>query len=180
MNGYGSIWEKIPGLFEALKHCISEKWSASRSADHLSDIAQQKLSRNALIGKARRSGMAFGSDDAGQYARPPKIARKLRQVPYNITSQKAAPIELPEEPPLPPDFLGLALLDLPRNGCRYPSGDSSFLFCGNVQDGESSYCAYHRHICHVPYVTKGGKPWFALRDLKNPTSPIQFKQPVKP
>jgi hypothetical protein len=143
-----SIWSTIPGLFEALGKCISDKWSARQTADELSIIAGQPISRNACISKALRSGIPnFQSVEVGKYPRKPKQSRKSHQVPINITRQKVPSIDLPDELPLPADFLGLSLMELPKHGCRYPSGDGPFFFCGQQQWADSSYCGHHHRIC---------------------------------
>ena len=129
-NGVGSIWSTIPGLFDALGQFIKDNLSAKKTAENLSELAGQYISKNSVIGKARRDGLPpFQSGEDGKYARKPKQPRKYRQVPINIIRQKAPSRELPDELPLPADFLGLTLIELPKNGCLYPSGDGPFFFC---------------------------------------------------
>jgi hypothetical protein len=154
---YGlSIWVRIPTLVSELCQHLADKWSASQTAEALSRTAGQHISRNAVIGKARRDGIAFESGMDGKYKRGPK---KVRQVPYNITRQKSPFIDLPDELPLPADFLGLTLMELPNNGCRYPSGDGPFFFCGQPQWSDSSYCGHHHQICNtgIPQFRKSGE-----------------------
>ena len=154
-----SIWSTIPGLIEALGQCIADKLSASQTASHISILAGQTLSRNACIGAAKRRGMRFGSVKVGKYPRKPKQPRKYRQVPINIIRVKAPSIDLPDELPLPADFLGLTLMELPENGCLYPSGDGPFFFCGQPQWAESAYCGHHHRICNtgIPLFKKPGE-----------------------
>ena len=159
-NGVSSIWSTIPGLFESLGQFIKDNLSAKKTAENLSELAGQYISKNAVIGKARRDGLpAFQSGEDGKYARKPKQPRKSRQVPINITRQKVPSREFPGEILLPTDFLGLPLIDLPKNGCRYPSGDGPFFFCGQPQWGNSSYCRHHHRVCNtgIPAFRKQGE-----------------------
>jgi hypothetical protein len=157
MNGTSSIWNKIPGLIEALGQCISKNWSARKTAESLSELAGQRVSKNMVIGKARRSDLpSFQSGEDGKYPRKPKPLR--RQVPINVIRPKPE-YEQPPERPITADFLGLTLMELSDNGCRFPAGEGpSYLFCGNPQWGESSYCEKHHLICNTgipPYKRAG-------------------------
>ena len=157
MNGYGSIWNKIPGLIEALHQCIANKWSARQTAAKISELAGQPISRNAMIGAARRRGMRFGSEDEGQYPRKPKAPR---QVPINIIREKVPSRELPDELPMQANFLGLTIAELGDNQCRYPAGEQvPYLFCGQPQWVNSPYCRHHHLICNIgfPAFKKQGK-----------------------
>ena len=174
MNSGWSIWNKVPGLIEALCQAIADKLTARQAAEKLSGLAGTTLSRNAMIGAAKRRGMRFGGGT------PLPRKKTVRQEPVNIIRPKIV-YEQPPEAPVPADFLGLTILDLPLNGCRYPSGDGPYLFCGNPQRDGSSYCAYHHKKCnYMPERKDGGNQWFALRDLKARTTPIPSKPPTTP
>src|ERR1035437_3230976 len=103
-NEHTSIWSRIPALVTELRQHLADKWSASRTSNALSNTAGQLISRNAVIGKARRDGIVFESGMDGKYKRGPK---KVRQVPINIVRVKAPSIGLPDEQPKQPDFIGL-------------------------------------------------------------------------
>jgi hypothetical protein len=46
-------------------------------------------------------------------------------------------------------FLGIALIDLDQNHCRYPEGDDPILFCGQQAVPGSPYCATHTKLCYT-------------------------------
>ena len=154
MNGNGSIWTKIPGLIEALGQCIAKNWSAKKTSENLSELAGQRITKNSVIGRARRTGLPhFQSGEDGKYARKPKKPRKSRaQVPYNITRIKSPSIDLPDELPLQADFLGLTIEEVGNNQCRYPHGEQvPYLFCGQPVRGESSWCSHHFRVVSAGY-----------------------------
>ena len=148
-----SIWATIPGLFEALGRCISDKLSARQTADELSIIAGQPISRNACISKAHRSGIPnFQSVEVGKYPRKPRQSRKSHQVPINITRQKVPSRSLPDELPVQADFLGLTIEEVGNGQCRYPHGEQvPYLFCGGPVAGKSSWCPHHFRIVSAGY-----------------------------
>jgi hypothetical protein len=47
---------------------------------------------------------------------------------------------------------GFELLDLPDNGCSFPTGENEHrhLFCGLERHGTRSYCAAHSRISYRP------------------------------
>jgi GcrA cell cycle regulator len=48
-------------------------------------------------------------------------------------------------------FLGIALIDLNQNHCRYPEGDDPILFCGQPALKGSPYCVTHTKLCYDGY-----------------------------
>lgn len=140
MTEYVLHWAKIPVFLAIMKRCILKKWSARQTAERISRLAGYTVTRNALIGAARRRGMAFQSDMDGEYPRKPKKPRVRKPKQY-----------VPSEPLIIQEFLGLSILDLPNNGCHYPNGDGPFLFCGQPKSAGSSYCPHHHQICYIGY-----------------------------
>lgn len=49
------------------------------------------------------------------------------------------------------------LMDLEDHDCRYPFGDSSIMFCGEVKQDKSSYCEFHHRLCWRPAITQAPK-----------------------
>ena len=42
-----------------------------------------------------------------------------------------------------------SLIELESEDCRYPFGDETFLFCGEVKREKSSYCEFHHRLCWI-------------------------------
>lgn len=82
---------------------------------------------------------------------------------------KPMPLKPGEVPPprnvgIPePTSLALDMEDLMAGQCRYPHGDAPFTFCGQPQNGEHSYCAYHVALTH-----QGGSVAPSLSDSDQP------------
>jgi GcrA cell cycle regulator len=148
-----------PERIEHLRHLWDvEGLSASLIADRLSCRSEgQYFSRNAIIGKVRRLGLAFR--DAPISRRPtPKGAKRKKYVCSKPLPEQVIMPAIPVEP-LPPEGQAPAklfhLLDLENNQCRYCYGDPREPgphFCG--RDGANmtlgiAYCEEHRKLCSV-------------------------------
>lgn len=119
------IWTK--DRIERLKTLWAEGWSAAQIAGRFGDI-----SRSAVLGKARRLGLASRSDTSRQ-----RIKVKTREDHSNsgpsLLSTEPAPKRIP-------------LLELRHDMCRWPYGDPKqpgFGFCGHKQVPGLSYCTSH-------------------------------------
>lgn len=118
-----------------------------------------KISRNAVIGMARRQGWS-GRKPAGTSLRTQQ--RKKRANADRSTTMrvqwKAAPPPPKPARVLPPRIEDIpqpvsrdvALLDLTAGDCRWPSGDGPFLFCGHRAEEGRPYCAYHTRLAYQP------------------------------
>ena len=147
---------------DALRECFALRLSFSEAAAAINRKFNTSYSRNAVLSRARRMGLA------GQKRpeRPPQVT-KLGVLP--------APNDLgepcPTEPGLPrliwpvPAFgksmaprlrcveiepRHLSLVDLERADCRYPYGGDeegeAITFCGHPRRPGSSYCTPHFHL----------------------------------
>jgi hypothetical protein len=148
-----SIWNKVPGLLDALFDCIARKLSARQAAEELSAIAGQRMNRNALIGKARRNGATFLGTDPNhrktpRYPKSPKV-RYRPMAPPNL--------DLPAERPISKTFLCITFENLEPGQCRFPHGDDplTMTYCGQPAVNEGAWCDYHRSICTV----RGSTQW---------------------
>jgi len=141
---------------EFLKKCWADGLSASQVA------AKMGLTRNAVIGKVCRLGLAGRKLAQTPRVRssPPRsgagvvgaISLHRRKRPSNpsgaIPPDTSVLERLAAETP-PPEFLGIPFLDLEPNHCRYPRGEGrDTLFCGQPKMLESSYCAHCHRLCH--------------------------------
>jgi GcrA cell cycle regulator len=101
------------------------------------------ISKNALIGKAHRLGLATHK---AKSAKP--IARK--PIPKAKKLPPVMPI-LDEPAPSEPEFVGVGLLELEAWSCRYPQGDHvPYRFCGAPKRDGSSYCPHHHRVAYQP------------------------------
>jgi GcrA cell cycle regulator len=111
-------------------------WAQGLSASQIAKRLGGEVSRNAVIGKAHRLGLA---------GRPSPIRGEAKP------RSKAAP------PPPPAAAAAAAAPAAPRRkgpGCQWPIGDPStqeFAFCGESSEPGRPYCAKH---CAVAYLRK--------------------------
>ena len=153
-----SIWNTIPGLLTALSDCISRNLSSKQASEELSELSGRKITRNAVIGRARRAGEHFKSETDGQYHRKATATRKAkREVPYNFGRVRAAPVALPAEPVKQPNFLCITFADLEQGQCKFPHGDDplTMTYCGQPAVNDGPWCSYHKKICTV----QGSNQW---------------------
>jgi GcrA cell cycle regulator len=127
------------------------------------------ISRNAVIGKALRMGLSKkGRAPATRGAklrrtkikgeRPATEKKTIRKSgkgfvplrPADFTEADDVTSVQDLEAQTPPDtFLGIHLVNLNPNQCRYPRTiDGATLFCGQPKLEESSYCASCHQRCH--------------------------------
>jgi GcrA cell cycle regulator len=153
---------------------LKKLWSEGLSASQIAGRLGQGVSRNAVIGKVHRLGLA-GRAPSTRTATPrtSKIADAVRGTARNgsaptlagsaalKTAYRPAPLAraIPLVEPKP-----LILLDLPKGGhitilqlsdktCRWPIGDpgtEGFCFCGHGPKVNSVYCEYHYERAYQP------------------------------
>lgn len=76
----------------------------------------------------------------------------------NTARPKRKGFSIREVEAMPINGTGVALLDLPPNGCRWPMGDwnePATLFCGDKAQCGSSYCQAHHALAYAPQA-----PWY--------------------
>jgi GcrA cell cycle regulator len=124
---------------------LSALWGQGLTA---AEIAERMggISRNAVLGKAHRLGLAGRRVRQRNVRMPSKERRRPRQ-PMRAT----LPLCLPLLPQPEPPSLGLSVLDLTGTTCRWAHGDpkADFQgFCGQKTVPGSSYCAHHHRRAH--------------------------------
>ena len=152
---------------EQLRRLWDEGLSASQIASQLGGV-----SRNAVIGKVHRLGLAgrAKANGAGQVNGRKKVdgateaevvLAKEQTVPEPpaVISHRPAP-EFPLAPLRPaPEPVGLAvservtIMDLRESMCRWPMGDPTspdFRFCGGRAITGLPYCTQHAQIAYQP------------------------------
>lgn len=111
--------------------------SASQIAGHLGGCT-----RNAVIGKAHRLGLAQAAKPRS--VSPPRVCRIL---PPRIFTPRPKPPEIK----LPPDQSPCAVtfLQLSAHHCRWPIGNGPFVYCGARHIESSPYCQCHHSISYT-------------------------------
>lgn len=137
---------------EKLRNLWNDGLSASQIAARLGGV-----SRNGVIGKAHRIGLAkrkFAYDPAKprprrehaeRVIRPKKV--KLAPPPPPVEVAHAAPaVGLPKPKP----FMK-TLLELQCDECKWPVNDGGpYLFCGHQRHAGGAYCEYHQLVSVGP------------------------------
>ena len=145
-----------PAHCDALRKLLASSLSYSEIAAALNAIFQTTYSRSAVIGRAKRMGLAGtrpeGRPKPSPKARPPSLHRPREH--HGAEFRRRAPILEPVEPvklrcaDIDPRHLSLA--DLQAGDCRYPYGGDEegepITFCGHPRHESSSYCAAHFHL----------------------------------
>jgi GcrA cell cycle regulator len=144
-----------------LKKLWNDGLSASLIATKIGEVT-----RNAVIGKAHRLGLA-GRTTGSRKRNPscaasvfpaPARARRMRTQPRRqrelrrpIRAAPKRPLVLPELGP-PPDLL-VTVRTLTDRSCRWPIGDpktNGFHFCGRTKPASGPYCDHHAGIAYGP------------------------------
>ena len=120
-----SIWTDEK---DAILRCY---YGSGLSAESITVLLGSGFSRSAVLGRARRLGLPG-----------PRTVPRVRR------TRPPAPPRVVVAPAPPPVSRRLNIMELQSLDCRWPDeGDQApYTFCGTLQDGESSYCAYHRRI----------------------------------
>lgn len=139
---------------------LRKLWAEGLSA---SQIAKQlgQVTRNAVIGKVHRLGLAGRATPSRPAKRPVRTARP------RVISPTAPRLRMPSSTPLQvvPELAPLTLEDgktasvltLNESMCKYPIGDpndASFAFCGRGASGNGPYCADHAMLAYQPSQAK--------------------------
>jgi GcrA cell cycle regulator len=131
---------------EQLRHCVVSGLTCSQIA------AEIGVTRNAVIGKIHRLGLA-PARPAGGAARscPPRARRPRRllrligaEAPSIVADDDAEPVPIESAQPC-------SLLDIDIGKCHWPLGDphdAGFAFCGNAAVAGFSYCVGHARMAY--------------------------------
>lgn len=135
---------------EQLKNLWTEGLSCSQIARALGGV-----SRNAVIGKVHRLGLADrASPNRSERPRLP-MAPKIPMRTY-----EAPPPIIEEEPVTLADGEHATVLTINDKMCRWPIGDpskESFHFCGRTPRGNSPYCEAHARKAYQPQQLRNDK-----------------------
>jgi len=146
---------------KALREFLESGISYARIADAINAKFRTAYSRNAVIGRAKRMGLAAPERPSDWPKLPPRakppLLHKLheRHVPVSMglmprfereETVKLRYVEI--------DPRHLSLMDLEPGDCRYPYGGDeegeAITFCGHPRRRGTSYCAAHFHLTRGP------------------------------
>lgn len=176
ISPYPRMCSWTPERIEQLKALWQDGQSGGQIARRLSADGGPSLSRNAIIGKIHRLGVAKRTLSSGLATAQSNRGRKTPKAhPWKsgATSKvgsvaarkpgvapKTAAVPAPAPPPAPPIVppprtfeRGLATADtLSLHQCKWPIGDprsADFTFCGR-DAGDKPYCAVHAATAYRP------------------------------
>ena len=130
---------------EQLKNLWTEGLSASQIARALGGVT-----RNAVIGKVHRLGLAGRASPSARTERP--RLPMAPKVPSVRTQMVAAPV-VEEDPLTLSDGSHATVLNISDRMCRWPIGDpaaTEFHFCGHSPKSGSPYCEAHARKAYQP------------------------------
>ena len=116
---------------------LRELWDKGLSASQIAKELAEGVTRNAVIGKAHRMGLA---------SRPsPVKADPAKRAAAAAAKKKAAPAKK-EKAKTAPATGKVTILDLTESMCKWPighPGEPNFHFCGKPSQPTFPYCANH-------------------------------------
>jgi len=149
---------------------LRQLWLDGRSASQISTQLGHGVTRNAVIGKVHRLGLAGRAKAPTSAASPPRVAASPRMSPRPASSSArtavrgATALALASEPALDtrpvfqeedvviPMSLRVSIIDLKEAMCRWPLGDptsADFRYCGSPA-ANGPYCAHHGKLAYQP------------------------------
>jgi GcrA cell cycle regulator len=140
-----------PAHCDALRKLLASSLSYSEIAAALNAISQTAYSRSAVIGRAKRMGLAGTRSESrpkpSPEARPPSLHREHHGAKLRWRVPILEPVEPVKLRCADIDPRHLSLTDLQTSDCRYPYGGDEegepITFCGHPRHENSSYCAAH-------------------------------------
>lgn len=157
-------------------------WSEGRSASQIAELLGEGLTRNAVIGKAHRLGLASRPSPVKTAPRPaePKAAPQPEDADTVVSAGEAPAVEPPpvaDAPPAPPPAPApragkprsrgaakparVSLLDLNDRICKWPIGhpdEADFHFCGKPVLQGFPYCSEHCALAYQAQQPRRDRP----------------------
>jgi GcrA cell cycle regulator len=155
---------------------LKQHWMEGRSASQIASLLGDGLTRNAVIGKVHRLGLAGRAKSpsvgvarprrpapppAAQRAAARRLAAPAPRMTRGATALALAPEALSEaeqvfESVVVPMSLRVTIVELKEAMCRWPLGDpasSEFRYCGSPA-ASGPYCAYHGGLASQPVLDR--------------------------
>jgi len=154
---------------------LRKLWLEGLSAAQVAAELGSGVTRNAVIGKIHRLGLAERGKPATtprpRAQRPPRAtsgeavargsggAMVMGNVALAVSPRPvAAPALRPEEEVVVPISMRVTLMELRETMCHWPLGDPTtpeFRFCGShYEPGEGPYCRCHARIAYQPHADR--------------------------
>jgi GcrA cell cycle regulator len=151
---------------------LRQAWMEGKSASQIASLLGQGLTRNAVIGKVHRLGLAGRAKPpsaVGTHARPPQAQQNERSAAppraaaaprmvrgataLAIQPQAVTEAEIQQiESVVVPMSVKVTIVELKEAMCRWPLGDPTspeFRYCGSPTHVRP-YCAYHSGLAYQP------------------------------
>jgi GcrA cell cycle regulator len=153
---------------------LKQHWIDGKSASQIAGLLGNGVTRNAVIGKVHRLGLAgraktpsasiprprrVAPPPAHRIAGPPRLSAHVApRITHGATALAIAPqalaeLEEPEfESVVVPMSLRVTIVELKESMCRWPLGDpatSEFRYCGSPT-ASGPYCAHHGGLAYQP------------------------------
>jgi len=151
---------------------LKQHWIDGKSASQIASLLGNGVTRNAVIGKVHRLGLAGrATAPSATIPRPrrtapppahrvagPRLGSSPPRVMRGATALALAAETLPEvqepefESVVVPMSLRVTIVELKESMCRWPLGDpatSEFRYCGSPA-ASGPYCAYHGGLAYQP------------------------------
>jgi GcrA cell cycle regulator len=164
-----------PEHSQALREYHARRMSYSEIAKAINARFATSYTRNAVLGRAKRIGLADTEQDRVLKQQLASMlencASRAKSLETNPSDTRSSGVRLPEFGPrklagvkIDPVELRcvdvsprhLLLVELERNDCRYPYGGdedgSAITFCAHLRRKGSSYCTPHFHLTRDPVV----------------------------
>ena len=126
---------------------LKSLWTEGLSASHIARVMGGGISRNAVIGKVHRLGLA------GRVTAPRAERIRLPSAPRHVRHHIPEPPIVEEDPIILEDGSFATVLTINDRMCRWPIGDpaeTEFHFCGRKPKTGSPYCEAHARKAYQP------------------------------
>ena len=156
---------------------LRQLWLDGKSASQISAQLGHGLTRNAVIGKVHRLGLAGRAKTPTPAAPAPRpaptatrtVTRPVQSAGPSVHAAavrgntalavqaepmiETRPVFLEEEDVVVPMSLRVTIVELKEAMCRWPLGDPSsqeFRYCGSPSSGTGPYCTHHGKLAYQP------------------------------
>lgn len=128
---------------------LRQLWLSGSSASECAAKLGQGLTRNAVISKVHRIGLAaFARAVVPKSRKTRALVRSRPRRQFNGLPPTRAVFAGPAVVAVPIECVGVSLLDLNQGMCKWSLGDERY--CGNPAPWREPYCAGHARIAYVP------------------------------